>query len=123
MANPTIKPDPNQPLPNVEGPSERRAAARRQPALGTVCRLDNGPGFGLVWNISASGVSFLVHEAPTRGALVRGVLATANEGFALPVSLRVAHVALMRTGDYVVGGQFDQPLAPEQIRPFLTGGA
>jgi len=102
--------------------AERRTAARRQPALGTVCRLDPGPGLGLVWNISSSGVSFLVHEAPARGASVRGVLATADEGFALPVSLRVAHVARLRTGDYVVGGQFDHPLAPDQMRPFLAGG-
>src|SRR5436189_5987417 len=97
-------------------PSERRIAARRQPALGTVCRLDPGPGLGLVWNISASGVSILVHEALTRGASLRGVLATADEGFALPVSMRVAHVARLRTGDYVVGGQFDRPLAPAQMR-------
>jgi PilZ domain len=101
--------------------AERRTAARRQPAVGTVCRLDPGPGLGLVWNISSSGVSFLVHEAPARGASVRGVLATADEGFALPVSLRVAHVARLRTGDYVVGGQFDHPLAPDQMRPFLAG--
>ena len=110
-------------LQTTAGPTERRAAARRQPALGTVCRLDPGPGLGLVWNISSSGVSLLVHEAPNRGASVRGVLATADEGFALPVILRVAHVARLRTGDYVVGGQFDHPLAPEQMRPFLAGGS
>jgi hypothetical protein len=100
--------------------SERRAATRRQAAVGTVCRLDPGPGLGLVWNISSSGVSFLVHEALTRGASIRGVLATADDGVALPINLRVAHVALLRTGDYLVGGQFDRPLAPEQMQPFLA---
>jgi hypothetical protein len=100
---------------------ELRAAARRQPALGTVCRLDPGPGMGLVWNISEGGLSMLVQDAPMRGASVRGVLATSSDGFALPVGMRVAHVAKIATGDYVVGGQFDQRLAPDELRHFLGG--
>ena len=100
---------------------ELRSAARRQPALGTVCRLDPGPGVGLVWNISEGGLSMLVQDAPARGSAMRGVLSTSSDGFALPVGMRVAHVARIATGDFVVGGQFDQPLAPDELRHFLGG--
>src|SRR5262245_54623699 len=100
---------------------EQRAWPRRQPTLGTICRLADGRGLGLVWNISAGGVSMLVHERLEPGATVHGELASSDESFALPVRLRVAHVARLRTGDYVVGGQFDRLLAPEEMRPFLGG--
>jgi hypothetical protein len=99
---------------------EQRAWPRRQPALGTICRLGSG-NLGLVWNISAGGVSMLVHERLEPGVTVQGELASSDEAFALPVRLRVAHVARLRTGDYVVGGQFDRLLAPEEMRPFVGG--
>jgi hypothetical protein len=105
--------------------AERRAGGiRRQPTLGTVCRLNLSPkpGTGLVWNISLGGVSMLYHDRIDRGATITGVLATANDGFALPVTLRVAHVAPLQTGDYLIGGQFAAPLSHDEMRHFLPDG-
>jgi hypothetical protein len=96
---------------------ERRAAPRRHPALGTVFRHD-GAAPGLVWNISTGGVSLLVSTPPERGTTVRGSLATA-EGQTQPVAFVVTHVSQLRTGDYVIGGPFDRPLQPEDLRPFV----
>jgi PilZ domain len=104
-------------------PANRRVAARRQPAVGTVCRLA-GPHahLGLVWNLSTSGVSMFLHEPLARDAVLSAELATTDERDALPVTLRVVHVRKIRTGDYFLGAQFRQPLAPEQLRPFLAEG-
>jgi len=99
---------------------DRRAAVRRQPTVGTVCRLDSkSGGVGLVWNISTGGVSMLLSDSVDRGATVKGVLATATEEFSLPVSVRVTHVAPLQAGDYLVGGQFDRPLRADEMRHFV----
>jgi len=105
--------------------AERRSGVRRQPTLGTICRLNLSPkpGTGLVWNISPGGVSMLFHDPLERGATITGVLATANDGFAIPVTLRVAHVAPLQTGDYLIGGQFASPLAADEVRHFLPEAA
>jgi hypothetical protein len=103
--------------------AERRAAARRQPTLGTVYRMesrgDREGGVGLVWNISTGGVSMLFNDALERGATVHGVLATSTDGFSLPVRVRVTHVAPLQTGDYLIGCQFDKPIADDEVRHFL----
>ncbi len=102
----------------------RRTTPRRQATLGTICRLTAGSTdaarLGLVWNISAGGVSMLVDEAPQTGAVLSAVLATEDEHGTLPVTLRVVHVRPMRTGDYVLGARFERPLEPAQMRPFLA---
>ena len=98
--------------------TERRLAARRQPALGTVFRMD-GSAPGLVWNISIGGVSLLVSTPPERGTTVRGKLATAD-GQMQVVAFTVTHVSQLRTGDYVIGGPFDRALTPDDIRPFVA---
>src|SRR4051812_28583399 len=99
--------------------AERRTSARRQPTLGTVCRLEakagKDGGVGLVWNISTGGVSMLFNDRMERGATVKGVLATSTDGFSLPVTVRVTHVAHLQTGDYLIGGQFDQPIAESEM--------
>jgi hypothetical protein len=97
---------------------ERRQAARRQPALGTVFRHD-GSAPGLVWNISTGGMSLLVANPPERGTTIRGVLATAD-GASQATAFVVTHVSQLRTGDYVIGGPFDRPLEPEELRPFVA---
>jgi hypothetical protein len=109
--------------------AERRTTARRQPTLGTICRMEprdgKMPEIGLVWNISTGGVSMLFNEKLERGVTLKGVLTTSTDGFSLPVTMRVAHVAKLQTGDYLIGTQFDRPLAAEEMRHFLptaTGG-
>ena len=96
---------------------ERRLAARRQPAMGTIFRHEGVPG--LVWNISTGGLSLLVADPPERGTTVRGALAT-SDGRTQPVAFVVTHVSPLRTGDYVIGGPFDQALTPDEIRPFVA---
>ncbi len=103
---------------------ERRAATRRQPALGTVCHLAGDAseelGLGLVWNISRSGVSMLLPRALQPGTVVRADLAAANDAYSLPIKLRVAHVARLQTGDYFLGAQFERELGAEEMQPFLA---
>jgi hypothetical protein len=105
--------------------SERRIAHRRQPALGTICRLGSQSAglthLGLVWNLSVSGVSMLLHEPLQPGTQVRGELATTNDRSTLPVDLRVVHLAKLRTGDYVLGAQFHRPLTTADLQPFVLG--
>src|SRR5262245_65941620 len=60
--------------------AERRRAARRQPTLGTFLRLEpiegQGKRLGLVWNISASGISLLFNQLLSAGTVLRGDLVT-----------------------------------------------
>jgi hypothetical protein len=101
----------------------RRVATRRQPALGTVCRMDLGhnkkPILGLVWNLSSSGVSMLLHEPLEPGTVIVGALTTEEEGTSLPIRLRAVHLNKIRTGDYFLGAKFESPLSLEEMRPFL----
>lgn len=102
---------------------ERRVADRRQPALGTVCRLDAGGSgsthLGLVWNLSTSGISMLMHTALEPGTELRGQLATMDENASLAVSARVIHLRKLHTGDYMIGAHFQTPLSTEEMRPFV----
>src|SRR5476649_387116 len=103
--------------------ADRRTAPRRQPTLGTVCRLEakagKDGGVALVWNISAGGVSMLFNDSMERGATVKGVLATSTDGFALPVTVKVTHVAHLMTGDYLIGCQFDEPIGADAMKHFI----
>ena len=102
---------------------ERRQAPRRQPTLGTTCRLVSSAGedlgIGLVWNISTSGISMLLHRRLEPGTPLSAELRTAAESGGLPLTLVVAHVSPLITGDYVMGAQFVRPLGAEELRPFV----
>lgn len=102
--------------------AERRVAPRRQPAMGTLFRLDTdgGPEIGLIWNISCSGVSMLRNEPPPAGTHLSGTLETMTDAHALRVGLTVVHVKKLDTGDYFVGAQFDRPLSDDELRPFVA---
>jgi len=103
-------------------PSAERRIAHRQPAVGTVCRLDaNGDAqsTALVWNISASGVSMLVPKPMEPGSGVRGVLETIRGRHPLPIDMHVVHVKQLETGDYWMGAHFDRPLTQSEMKPFV----
>ena len=93
----------------------------RQPAIGTVLRfdpaIDHGPG--LVWNLSATGVSMLLTDPPEAGAILAGQLET-EAGDELPVLFRVVHVKELGSGDYFLGAQFARPLAAAELKPFVA---
>jgi PilZ domain len=108
--------------PTAPPPAERRVAVRRQPTVGTVCHLHPPTGqdlVGLVWNISTSGVSMLLHQRLEPGTTVPAEVRAAGEETALPVTLRVAHVSQLRTGDFILGAQFAQPLQAHEMQRFL----
>ena len=103
-------------------PSERRVAPRRQPAMGTVCRLTNGhdtDDIGLVWNISTTGISMLLHDPRETGNHLEGTLETMDDGPSLPIAMRVVHVKRLETGDYFLGAHFDRPITEDQMQPFV----
>lgn len=102
--------------------AERRIAPRRQPAMGTICRLENGNGaddLGLVWNISTTGISMLLHDPRQTGTHLEGILETMDDGPSLPVGMSVVHVKLLETGDYFLGAHFDRPITDDEMKPFV----
>jgi hypothetical protein len=104
--------------------AERRRAPRRQPTLGTfLCLEPAGDGrdkrLGLVWNISATGISLLFNEPVRPGTTLRGELAT-ELGAVHAVVLRVVHASRLQTGDFILGCQFDRPLSADEMRPFIA---
>jgi hypothetical protein len=104
--------------------SERRIAPRRQPAMGTVCRLDTadaGPaGLALVWNISTSGISVLVSEPRPAGTVLTGYLERMEGDHMHRITMRVIHTKKLETGDYFLGAHFDRPLTPDELKPFVA---
>jgi hypothetical protein len=104
--------------------AERRRASRRRAALETVCRLSEADGesigCGLVWNVSTTGVSMLLNVTIEPGTWVRAELVGVG-GASVRVGLTVVHLNRLRTGDYVLGGQFSRPLDESQLRPFVAG--
>lgn len=105
-------------------PGERRRAPRRQPTQGTVCYLESGDGeqhgMGLVWNISTTGISMLLGKSLEAGTEVRGDLLAPDGRNSLGLTLRVAHMYHLRTGDYFLGGQFQRPVTEQELQPFVS---
>ena len=104
--------------------AERRVAPRRQPAMGTVCRLDSEDGgpaaLALVWNISTTGISVLVADPRLTGSHLSGYLEKTEGDHMQRVAMRVVHTKKLETGDYFLGAHFDQPLTAEELKPFVA---
>jgi len=102
--------------------AERRRTPRRQPAQGTVCRMNRGTnhGIGLVWNLSQGGVSLLITEPIEPGTAVTGELTTMNNDSKLKVTFHVVHLSKLQTGDYCVGAKFDKSLSDVEMKPFVA---
>jgi len=101
---------------------DRRSAPRRQPAVGTVFRIEDAAderAFGLVWNISTSGISMLTAENPGCGAQLRGRIVTNDGRHSQLVTVQIMHVRRVENGDHFLGAQFQAPLNSDQMRPFL----
>ena len=103
---------------------ERRIAPRRQPAMGTVCRLDTddaGPAaLALVWNISTTGISVLVSEPREPGTVLTGYLEVMDGDHMHRITMRVIHTKKLETGDFFLGAHFDQPLTADELKPFIA---
>ncbi|AMV27899.1 hypothetical protein VT84_26080 [Gemmata sp. SH-PL17] len=104
--------------------SERRVAPRRQPAMGTVCRLDSPDGgpsaLALIWNISQSGISMLLNAPQPAGTLLAGYLESMVSDAMLRVSMKIVHVKPLDTGDFFIGAHFEHPLTPNDMKPFVA---
>lgn len=104
-------------------PKERRIAPRRQPALGTVFRLDSPDGgpsvLALVWNISNTGISMLLHTPRAAGSELAGYLETLVGPAMLRIVMKVVHVKQLDTGDYFIGAHFDHPVTADDLQPFV----
>ena len=103
--------------------SERRVSPRRQPAMGTVCRLDaedGGPSaLALVWNISGTGISVLVAGPRPAGVVLSGYLEKTEGDHMRRIAMRVIHVKRLDGGDYILGAHFDSPLSTDELKPFV----
>jgi len=103
--------------------AERRRAVRRRPAHNTVCRLRNMDGSevgcGLVWNLSTTGISMLLNVPLEPGTLLGAEMRNAI-GDIVRVGVSVVHLSRLRTGDYVLGGQFSEPLDEDDLSLFVA---
>lgn len=103
---------------------ERRVAPRRQPAIGTVYRLDSDDGGPsavlLVWNISLSGVSLLSPNARPAGTELVGFLERTEGTEQVRIAVRVIHSKQLETGDFYLGCQFARPLAADELKLFVV---
>lgn len=104
--------------------TERRGAPRRQPAVNTVCRIDTPDGgpqaLALVWNISTTGISLLVPEPRSPGALLTGYLDVMEGEHLRPVTIRIIHCKPLETGDFALGARFEQPMTEDELKPFVV---
>jgi hypothetical protein len=110
--------------PTIAPPTERRVAPRRQPAMGTVCRLNAGdgqpPALALIWNISTTGISMLLNEPREPGTMLSGLLETIAGSDNMVIVARVVHVKKLATGDYYIGATFHRPITAEEMKPFVA---
>ncbi len=108
----------------ASSPVERRRTPRRQPAVGTVLRWVDVPAndsdhFALVWNISLGGISLLYPRPFSLGMELRAEIISKRSAISLPITMRVTHCVALKTGDYVIGCQFLQPITGEQMNDFV----
>lgn len=103
---------------------ERRVAPRRQPAIGTVYRLDADEGglsvVLLVWNISRSGMSLLSPSTRATGAELSGFVERTEGTEQVRIAVRVVHSKQLETGDFYLGCQFARPLTPDELKHFVV---
>ncbi|MDY3555601.1 PilZ domain-containing protein [Gemmata sp. JC717] len=97
--------------------SDRRAAVRFVPNSTTSCYTESG-GEGVLWDISATGLSMLVETSPLLGVTL--TVEVTSSWRVLTVRAQVAHVNQLAAGDYFVGMEFARPLTLEEIEPFVT---
>ena len=104
-------------------PVERRSAQRFAPRRVLIGQIEPDEGGRIptrVQNLSARGVGLLADRPFPAGAVVKIRLVNAAAMFALLVTARVKHCNQVLTGDHYLGCEFEQALAPGEMRPFLV---
>ena len=97
--------------------SDRRGSVRFVPASSTSCYTESG-GEGVLWDISATGLSMLVETPPLLGITL--AVEVASPWRVLTVKAQVAHVKQVAAGDYFVGMEFASPLDVAEFEAFVT---
>ncbi len=113
---------PGRPRPGRRKPSERRAAVRFAPPQEIVCYWSRGGDFvrARVCDISSVGACLLVRGRVEPGAELDVELVNGPHTFLCARRLRVVRVYQAVGNDAVIGGQFDQRLAYEELLPFIV---
>lgn len=105
--------------------AERRVSPRYEPAIATTCRIApqadyKKPVNGLVWNVSATGLSMLTATHLRPGDELAATLEAELAGVLVSIGLRVVHVTPVTNGDCLIGARFATPLGDEILKLLVT---
>ncbi len=102
---------------------DRRIWARYSGNLSTSCRIKASLNEDIrparVRNISAGGISLIVACSAEPETIVPLVLRSTLRDFSRALSLRVLYCVEHPGGDWILGGEFVEPLGEEELRHFL----
>jgi hypothetical protein len=108
----------------IDSGIDRRVWTRYSSNLATSCRikaaLANGSASARVRNISGGGISLVVSHPADTGAVVPLELKSTLRSFTRTLELRVLYCVEHPGGDWILGGEFVQPLDEEELRHFLS---
>jgi hypothetical protein len=108
-----------------QAPSQRRAHVRHRdrtvpaPAVRYLVRPSFRNGWALIEDVSAGGVGLLLGEAAAPGTVLLIQLPGSQPGEAPNRLGRVVHARALPDGYWVVGCQFNRPLADEELAAVL----
>jgi hypothetical protein len=98
--------------------------ARLHPSRLLSCQLvhneDGSTLTGFVENLSARGMALHVQRRLLAGDRVQVLLVNAGATFSLQLVLKVLRCERMPSGEYLLGGQFERTLSPNELMPFLV---
>jgi hypothetical protein len=108
----------------TEAPAvHRQASVRYAPTAKTSCRVvgvvQGAPEPVKILDVSADGVSLLLHQRFDPGTLLAVELSNSDRSLTRLQLVRVVHAHELGTG-YVVGGAFANPLSGEEIQALLS---
>lgn len=111
----------SEPIPLGPSPGvERRTTTRYLCDLGTTCYLlatvDNDPWLARVRNISAGGISLLLHREIEPGRVVNLDLQNPERHFHCQIAVRIRYIVEHPSGDWIHGCEFLTKLTAEQLR-------
>ncbi len=103
---------------------ERRVWTRYSSNLATSCRikaaLANGSASARVRNISGGGISLVASHPAETGDVIPLELKSTLRSFTRILDLRILYCVEHPGGDWILGGEFVQPLDDEELRNFLS---
>jgi hypothetical protein len=112
-----------RPMPEPVG-AERRESFRYGISLETSVRLmaavEGDPLPVRVRNISAGGISLVLHRAVETETILPVQLLNRPQMFLCDVQVRVTYVVEHPSGDWIIGGAFTRKLAEEELRSLLS---